>query len=197
MDTVFYLFPRRNGVDVPAATRGPNSRAVQVPVRVAEALHWRAHYLTKHLTTIAHFASQRFRIQAGEPRVSNGVRPDLHSRSEISRTPSASRSLNRILGPPRWPQVFSSPNMPATTNSVAEKPSVSSVGRAVLKKSSYPSSNVNPTRPLASPVFIARHNSHSDPSQFMPLEVEHLSFEPFGRSAQRVMIALSANGMVH
>src|SRR3712207_8176078 len=47
----------------------------------------------------------------------------------------ASRSLNRTLGPPRCSQVFSLPNMPATTNTVAEKPSLSKVGRAADRKS--------------------------------------------------------------
>lgn len=73
MDTVFYLFPRRDGVDVPGATRGPNSRAVQVPVRVAEALDRRAQYLTKDMAAIAYFVNQRFRIYAGESWMSNGV----------------------------------------------------------------------------------------------------------------------------
>ena len=63
------------------------------------------------------------------------------------------------LAPSPCSQVFSLPNMPATTNTVAEKPTFCNVGTAVLKKSSYPSSNVNPTSPLASPERAARYNS--------------------------------------
>jgi hypothetical protein len=44
---MFYRFLCADGVSISGPTRGPDSRAVQVPVRVAEALDRRAQYLTK------------------------------------------------------------------------------------------------------------------------------------------------------
>ena len=78
VETAFYLFLRSDGVHVPGTTHGPNSWAVQIPVRVAEPFYWRVHYLTKHLAAIFYFANERLRVQPGNSRVGYAVRTDLH-----------------------------------------------------------------------------------------------------------------------
>src|SRR3712207_3491555 len=75
---MLYRFLRANGIKVPGPTRGLDSPAIQVPVRVAEASHRCAHYLAKNLSAIADFVVQLLRIQAGESWMSNGVRTDLY-----------------------------------------------------------------------------------------------------------------------
>ena len=70
---MFYRFLCADGVSISGPTRGPDSRAVQVPVRVAEALDRRAHYLAKDLAAIAYLVNQRLRIYAGESWMGNGV----------------------------------------------------------------------------------------------------------------------------